>query len=94
MTGETAGPAARLNPWLSAPFRPRTTIRQVAASTSTPAFLALCAAIGASNALWFLANPLNSLRDWRLIVLLVAVCAPLALMSVYAVAALIRFDYA
>ena len=90
MTGETAMPAARLTPVVSALFRPRRTIRQVAGSTSVLAYFGLCAAIGATGVLAFLI-PLKYLRDWRTIALFLLLAALWKAIEVYAIAALARF---
>jgi Signal peptidase, peptidase S26/Yip1 domain len=88
---ETAAADARIRPWLSAFFLPRKTIRQVAGSTPAPAFLALCAAIGAFRILLLLAlPPLKDLRDWHQIAVLVLFSILGALILVYVKAALIR----
>ena len=91
MIEETAPPSVRLKPWLSALFRPRGTIQQVAGSTSALMFLALCAAIGSSQVLLALTGPIKGLRDWQQIVPLVLAAAVLSLIGVYLTAAVTRF---
>jgi signal peptidase I len=90
MTEETAA-TARLNPWWSALFWPRDTIRQAVDSTSAPAFLALCAVIGVGQFLPALVGPLQDWRDWQQIMLLVPAATVLSLIGVYLTAAITRF---
>jgi signal peptidase I len=90
MTPQGKAPDPPLNPWLSAPIRPRATIRQFARATPVHTFLLLCAAVGVANVLQALFDISSIWRDWPALAIMIVLGGVVGIAGGYVSAAAMR----